>query len=46
MRSGYRRFIIVITTTTPFEVKGHNAGCPMAYEVYMVQFLMSIWYGI
>ena len=44
MRSGYRPFIIVITTTTPFEVEGREAGCPKVYEVYMVRYMIGIWY--
>ena len=46
VRSGHRRFIIIIITTTPFEFEGREVGCPTVYEVYMVQFMMSIWYGI
>ena len=46
MRSGYRRFIIIIIATTPFEVEGREVGCPTVYEVYMVRFMMGIWYGI
>ena len=26
VRSGYRRFIIIIITTTPFEVEGREVG--------------------
>ena len=46
MRSGHRRFIIIIITTAPFEVESREVGCSTVYEVYMVWFMMSIWYGI
>ena len=44
VRSGHRRFIIIIITTAPFEVEGREVGCSTVYEVYMVRFMMSIWY--
>ena len=28
VRSGHRRFIIIISTTTPFEVEGREVGYP------------------
>ena len=37
MRSGHRRFIIIIITTTPFYVKGREVGVP--------RFMTGIWYG-
>ena len=37
VRSGYRWFIIIIITTTPFEVEGREVGVP--------RFMMGIWYG-
>ena len=46
VRSGHRRFILIIITTAPFEVEGREVGCSTVYEVYMVRFMMSIWYGI
>ena len=46
MRSGHRRFVIIIITTTPFEVEGHEVGSPMVYDEYMVWFMMGIWYGL
>ena len=46
MRSGHRQFIIIIITTAPFKVEGREVGCSTVYEVYMVRFMMSIWYGI
>ena len=41
MRSGHRRFIIIIITTTPFEVEGREVGCPTVYEVYMVRYIVG-----
>ena len=45
VRSGRRRFIIIIITMTPFEVEGHEVGSPMIYDEYMVWYMMGIWYG-
>ena len=42
VRSGHRRFIIIIITTAPFEVEGREVGCSTVYEVYIVRFMMSI----
>ena len=44
--SGHRRFIIIIITTTPFEVGGHEVGSLMVYDEYRVWYMMGIWYGI
>ena len=41
MRSGHRRFIIIIITTTLFEVEGREVGCPTVYEVYMVRYIVG-----
>ena len=46
MRSGYRRFIIIIITTTTFEVEGREVGYPTVYDEYMVRYMKGIWYGI
>ena len=40
------REVIIIITTTPFDVEGREVGSPTVYEVYMVSFMMGIWYGI
>ena len=54
VRSGYRRFIIIIITTTPFDVEGREVGCPTVYEgflwydtslVYMVWYIIDL-YGM
>ena len=42
MRLGFRRFIIIIITTTPFEVEGREVGSPTVYEVYMVRYIVSL----
>ena len=46
VRSGHRRFIIIIITTAPFEVEGHEVGCSTVYEVDMVRFFdeFMVWY--
>ena len=41
VRSGHRWFIIIIITTTPFEVEGREVGCPTVYEVYMVRYIVG-----
>ena len=46
VRSGHRRFIVIIITTTPFEVEGREVGYPTIYDEYMVRYMMGIWYGI
>ena len=37
----YRRFIIIIITTTPFEVEGHEVGYPTVYDGYMVRYIVG-----
>ena len=32
-----RRFIIIITTTAPFNVEGREVGYPTVYDGYMVR---------
>ena len=46
VRSSHRRFIIIIITTTPFEVEDREVGYPTSYDEYMVRYMMGIWYGI
>ena len=46
VRSGHQRFIIIIITTTPFEVEGREVGYPTVYDEYMVRYMMGMWYGI
>ena len=36
-----RRFIIIIITTTPFEVEGREVGYPMVYDGYMVWYIVG-----
>ena len=44
MRSGYRWFIIIIITTTLFDVGGREVGCSTVYEVYMAWYIVGIGY--
>ena len=37
-----RRFIIIIITTTPFEVEGLEVGYPTVYEGYMVWYIVGV----
>ena len=41
MRSGHRRIIIIIITTTPFEVEGREVGCPTVYEGYIARYIVG-----
>ena len=36
-----RRFIIIIITTTPFDVEGREVGYPTVYDGYMVQYIVE-----
>ena len=46
VRSGNRRFIIIIITMAPFEVEGHEVGSRTVYDEYMVRYMMGIWNGL
>ena len=36
-----RRFIIIIITTTPFDVEGREVGYPTVYDGYMVRYIVE-----
>ena len=35
------RFIIIIITTTPFDVEGREVGYPTVYDGYMVWYIVG-----